>query len=339
MQSNSGAPPIYMQGFDPLRVISAFAVVYMHGSISNSTLANLSDWTVFAVPSFFLIAGFLAARSLEGQERPSFLQYSVKRLLRLLPAYLTWSVLYLGMRAFKLIILDGSGWQNIVSVNWATWLLLGGYTYHLWFVPTLFYFLCILYFILKCTLFLSNVVRIAALLGLSAFAFLLYAYVVNMVEPIPSVANYLTRYALKNIGFIFLGAVFLLVVRGDARWQPAVTLVAVAAGLGVLLLGAFSWSFETDTLWVLTISIAMFASAALVQKGGGSALVAKLSTVSFGIYLVHAAFLEAFRVALGVMLVPMTAAVTGGLILAAFIASAVFALHVARYGRLKWLVR
>lgn len=330
--------PVFMQGFDILRVIAALAVVYMHGAASNSVLANLAGWAAFAVPSFFLMAGFLAARGLENRATQSFWQFSATRLERLLPAYLTWSVLYLGLRAFKLIILDGSGWQNVVSINWAAWLLLGGYTYHLWFVPTLFYFLITLYFILKCSLDLSGRARIAALLGLSAFAFLLYAYVANQVDPVPSVANYLTRYVLRNIGFVFLGAALFLIVRSGVGWRHSVMLVAGGAWLGVTLLAAGLFSLETDTLWVVAFSLAAFTSAALLKKSR-PALVTKLSTVSFGIYLVHAVFLEAFRVALGMMRVPMTAAVTGGLILGAFTASAVFALYVARFGRLKWLVR
>ncbi len=68
-------------------------------------------------------------------------------------------------------------------------------------------------------------------------------------------------------------------------------------------------------------------------------MVSSLAGVSFGIYLSHAVFLEALRLAAVSMKLSMSVGVTGGVILLAFLASGGFALYVPKTGRLGWLVR
>jgi peptidoglycan/LPS O-acetylase OafA/YrhL len=330
--------PIFVPGFDALRVAAAFAVVYIHGAVSNPALSNWSSWAAFAVPSFFLMAGFLIAHGLAHRANQDFGQFAMARLRRLLPAYLAWSTLYLVLRALKIGLLQGEGWQAALNINWLTWLLIGGYTYHLWFVPTLLYFSIALYLILKQTERFSWVGRLVTLFALAISTFLLYGHLVGVVEAQPGIENYLTRYVARNFGFSILGAALFFILRDCPKWRPMAMAAAGFSWIGVVLLTTGVYSATSEILWLLGITLGVF-MLALLEKRRSTGLLSRLASVSFGIYLVHAVFLEMFRIALRSMQVAMSVEVTIGLIIFAFIASGIFALNLAKNSKLKWLAR
>lgn len=93
--SSSGSSPAFA-GFDGLRLFGAVAVVFSHAFL----VAHGSDEAepfirllgpgnllgLYGVFTFFIISGFLLARSLE--QRPDAIVYSVNRTLRILPGFL-----------------------------------------------------------------------------------------------------------------------------------------------------------------------------------------------------------------------------------------------------------
>ena len=122
--------PSYIYGFEPLRVFAAFAVVYIHGCISNQIVSSWGVFTTFAVPCFFLIAAFLLTRTID--KHGDLIGFTKIQLNRLLVPYLAWSFIYLLLRAIKIISLEGfSNWIVALDINLLRFFLLGGYTYHL----------------------------------------------------------------------------------------------------------------------------------------------------------------------------------------------------------------
>ena len=49
----------HISGFDYLRGLAAFAVVWIHASYTNDTLAYLSRVNTYAVPAFILMSIYL----------------------------------------------------------------------------------------------------------------------------------------------------------------------------------------------------------------------------------------------------------------------------------------
>ena len=332
------AQPIFLPGFDILRVAAAFAVVYIHGSVSSPKLSNWASWAAFAVPSFFLMAGFLTARGLAYQAHTDFSPFVRARVLRLLPAYLAWSAFYLVLRAFKIGVLQGEGWQAALNINWLTLLLFGGYTYHLWFIPTLLYFSILLYLILCLIKKLNWIFRFTILTTLAIFIFFLYGYFLNIVEAKPGVSNYLTRYFSRNFGFSIFGAALFILLDNCIKWRFIAIVVAVITWIGVILLAMNFYTVETDVLWLPCITLGMFMVILLIKQSG-TGLHSRLANVSFGIYLVHAVFLETFKLTLNLFHIPLTAYVTSGLIVLAFVASGIFSLTLEKNSKMQWLVR
>ena len=94
---------------DTMRVIAAFAVVWLHVSVSvvygDPSVASTGWWagnlvdsfTRWSVPLFVMISGALL---LSAPANPSPLDFWLKRLRRLLPALVFWTLVYFVFRYF-----------------------------------------------------------------------------------------------------------------------------------------------------------------------------------------------------------------------------------------------
>lgn len=82
----------------------------------------------FAVPTFMAVSGYLHAQSIGRSGAPAALR---SRMVKLLPAYVVWSAVYLIDASIRT---PEAAWDaaRVVKV-----VLLGGANYHLWFVPAL----------------------------------------------------------------------------------------------------------------------------------------------------------------------------------------------------------
>jgi peptidoglycan/LPS O-acetylase OafA/YrhL len=95
MQDQVSAKPAHFPGFDGLRLVAAIAVMFSHaflvatGSEESEPLVRLlgpdNILGLYGVYTFFIISGFLLARSLAS--RPSAITYAVNRTLRILPGF------------------------------------------------------------------------------------------------------------------------------------------------------------------------------------------------------------------------------------------------------------
>ena len=127
-------------GIDVLRGLAAFGIVGCHLSLLDRTDAGclVTALCDFNVGLFAAVAGFL----MSGVKRPrELLGYAKKRVCRLLPSYIAWSVVFLLMTIVFDLLLDG-GHVNSRYYTLRFWMSVvfqGGSAAHLWFLICLFY--------------------------------------------------------------------------------------------------------------------------------------------------------------------------------------------------------
>ena len=125
---------------DLLRGIAAFGIVGCHLSLSPRTeggalVTSLCD---FNVGLFAALAGFLMC-GVNGW--CDYASYIKKRVLRLVPTYLFWSIVFLAFTAVFDLLLDGGRIhpRYFTGEFWFSVLFRGGSAAHLWFLACLFY--------------------------------------------------------------------------------------------------------------------------------------------------------------------------------------------------------
>ena len=122
-------------GFDYLRVIAVFSVVWIHGCDTN-WLARQAQWlTAFAVPSFVFLTAFLMFLSVRRNDDLTAEGYIKGRVMRLVPAFLVWSALYVIARSAKGAVTSG----DLLAFDWLGIVFAGEASYQLYYVPTIMY--------------------------------------------------------------------------------------------------------------------------------------------------------------------------------------------------------
>ena len=125
---------------DLLRGIAAFGIVGCHLSLSPRTeggalVTSLCD---FNVGLFAALAGFLMSGVKDWSDYAGYIK---KRVVRLVPTYLFWSVVFLAFTAAFDLSLDGGRIhpRYFSGEFWVSVLFKGGSAAHLWFLACLFY--------------------------------------------------------------------------------------------------------------------------------------------------------------------------------------------------------
>lgn len=303
--------------FDALRVFAALAVVVIHVAARRWTAngsdvaswrgANFWDGLVrWAVPIFVMISGALM---LNPQKKFSIKKLYSKNILRLVIAFIVWSLLYF---LFDVLVL-----KNYRGVAWAIKRLVEG-NYHLWFIymivglyvatPVLRlitknrlmteYFLIVgivISFILPGIEMLCNgrvmvtdgslIARAASILGQSI-------YVITDSMKFEFAAGYVVYYVLgywlasgetsKRMRVVY----YILGVLG-------ITLTIIYSEK-VSLLSGTKWNiFGPRTPWVIMPAIALFVFAKYhMEKVGQWKIVRVIASLSFGVYLVHVMMID-----------------------------------------------
>ena len=279
----------HITGFDYLRVVAMFSVVWIHGCDTSETLSWLNAVNVYAVPCFIMMSVFLGLRSLN-HSCVDRVVYMKRRAARLLIPLFVWSIAYYGMRYGKSILLGGG------SVDWS-WMemLKGRASYQLWFLPALFlYQIIILYCLglvrlrfwlsaaisILCvciTVLVANSHWLGELRGGFDFLFLHYLPFVFLVFIIfRLIEHYGSADSLEKLTYVFLLALSLAVLMGGN--------------------GYFN---------LIIYSIAVFL-VALTVRFKERAIVMTLSANSMGIYLLHGFFLEGGQACASILGIDLT---------------------------------
>jgi hypothetical protein len=119
MQSNSR-----LAGIDISRLIGAFAIVWIHGSM----IPGSQNIARFAIPLFTIISTFFSAKAAI-QGKSSIKEYFLKRSLNLAKIFIFWTIFYLSYD--YLFYLGGI----IKKPHYSLSLIVRGGHYHLWFFP------------------------------------------------------------------------------------------------------------------------------------------------------------------------------------------------------------
>lgn len=280
-----------LAGIDALRVVAFVFVVALHAdrtALPEAVVIALETIPRFGVPYFFLVAGYFL--KVEETTLPALLSRLVTRLV---PIYLFWVLVYLGVH--KLLIGD-FGISKLGAL-----LIDGGPGYHLWFLPALG--ISILTVFLLARRFGDQVLLASCLL-----LFIVGLYFIELLAPFgPALPWKLFRNG-PFFGAIFVALGFLIRKR---RWRPRppAALLLLLAGLGVSLGERFVLSSAgliaptesiNDTLGTLAYGTGAFALAVSLPSGGAPLrALAEIGRYTLGFYCIHLVFLWLVQAMLG----------------------------------------
>jgi peptidoglycan/LPS O-acetylase OafA/YrhL len=318
----------HIHGFDLLRIVSITAVVGIHALHTDPQLAEFNRNFSFAVPCFVLMAVYLSERSLQSGER----FFLWRRVVRLLPAFLAWTGLYVIARWW----IGGIPGPSIQSI--AQFIFLGSAALHLYFIPMLIY-----YSFGVAALPKSNRLRVTfSVLGLCV-AFLIRYSGTPDIQLGSSEADAFPVYFIYNLPYLFIGILLFHVSEcsAAANWirKRAVYLACLCA-IGTAIL----WSVpHVDPLWIPVQDVVrdtlLFLTFLFLPYGMPRGAVV-LSSVSFGIYLSHHMVLEGLmRVETLLALVSSDFMVTLARYAVGLLISACTCVLVARSKTTAWVVR
>ncbi len=292
--------------FDLLRIVATFAVVLIHcctNSIANRTVdvywhsLNVYDSiSRFAVPVFFMISGALFLD--KSRDIPIKTIYS-KYILRLLTAFVFWSVFYACFTAFlKSSFSLGSFLKSTVS----------GY-YHMWFIPAMIGIYILLPLIKKVTesdtLTRYFLIISLALLIIPKFVVLVLRYTGNTAlvflgDSISSVISDLKLNPLNSYAFYFVLGHFLHTTDLSKKFRITSCLLGIAGFVGVICITAILsikngklnervYSYTNVLVFLQAQGLFVLAKGLPTYKVNSKAqnLIGKLSKYTFGCYLIH----------------------------------------------------
>ena len=256
-------------GFDTVRSISALLVVGCHLPIQTSeSAAWCFRYNQFAVPLFAAISGFLLSQSVDRDTTETILR---KRVARILPLHIVWTVVYLiafSLTDYFLNIPDGY-LRNMSLIFLVKAFLRGCATVHLWFLPSL---LC------------SSI----ALVFLDRFLprqKWLYLVVSALVLSLGAVRNsHFVLYDMRLFGYLLMGFGLFRILGGATFTNLAKAAIPFWC-IGVL---SFSWLRNLLPDFCLEYVIVLMTMIVFSDKRiPGNRISAFFSSTSLHVYLVH----------------------------------------------------
>lgn len=274
---------------DRMKTLAIGAVVLEHALAwqpsSSPALRLLGGMTFFGAPLLIALSGYLAQDRLTNDAS----SFARRRLTRLVPPYVFWSLVYLGLVAATFVVAG----RPAPALDLPAILLAGGAYPTLWFMPMLLYVS-----LLAGTFAAARRIRllpvVAALLWLAITAARLTGWVPSGLSP-------LARFALDLPWCVDLFALGLwpIEVAPSAWTLPGGVFLLSAGATGALrlLVPDGDWASAVPLMQVL-ITLAVGSAVACVHalrskpasRGRGWALTGSLV---FGVYALHPLFLEA----------------------------------------------
>jgi len=282
----------HMPGLDYLRVIAAFAVVWIHTADTNPFLDDGKMWTKFAVPSFVVMTFLLMFRSLD--MRPaSFRGFVSKRFVRLMVPFYAWACVYTGARVVKCVALPENFDLDPVYV-----LLLGGGCYHLWFLSAVFYLSVIFYtlYVLQIsrTSRTANAVIYGTLFLLIAIPYLrISAFVGEPGDPGFVYRNYAVHFFYRPV-FWACAAVAIWNALNIEKVFAFLSRSSIWLIVGGLIAYAVGVCNDIELLWTIAV-VGFFVGILLIPDHSVPRVIKAISARSLGIYVVHVLFVEGLQ--------------------------------------------
>lgn len=271
MQDNNINPPTSrIWALEYLRILAAFGIVWFHNSAVPLHWLGLSGLWVFLLISFMLL-------SRTAPNEP-FAAFAAAKARRVMVPWVFWSALYL---LFGL----GRFWRHGTPF-YEEWMLLTGFSLHLWYLPYLFGAAVALYFVRR-----SN----AAIDGPAGVLFLVTVALAMLAAngvwhpDTPPFAQWMTAVPVTLLGYA-LGRIALV---RDARFRRAAVMVLAVCVTVVCIARLFiPGRHGQDGVTVLLGFGAFVAAGALPLPP--TAAVRMLSPLTLGIYLIHPLVMDMF---------------------------------------------
>jgi surface polysaccharide O-acyltransferase-like enzyme len=279
---------------DTLRTIATFLVVLIHVSakyvdtainnlsFSNSFwIANISDsFSRIAVPLFVLISGmFLLGR------KESIIQFYKNRMSKILIPLISWTLIYLSLRIL-LDILTGSS-VNVKSI--LTSVILGKPYYHMWYL----YMIIGLYLV---TPLINNTINHISrnTLWMSAILLMLFGMFNSFFDKFYDNNVHFLLWFVNYLGYFIIGY---LIKDFKKNWSNILLLFVYALTSTLISILSYFTIITYNNLYfygylsplVIISSLSFFKLFHQIELK--KSIFSKISNLSFGVYLIHAAIL------------------------------------------------
>lgn len=293
--------------FDLLRIVASFGVMVLHVAAQNWKVTDVHsyEWQVFnvydsivrwTVPVFVMISGALLLESKQGMSKVP------RRVLRIVTAFLFWSVLYAAVS-----YLQGASMEKAIKE------VFKGH-YHMWFL----FMIAGLYLVSP---FAEKMVEqerlIKYFLVLSVFFTILLPRSISALDVIYKPAGDIVKTMVNNvhfhmamgyIGYYWVGH-YLSKKEMGTKTKISIYLFSILGFVGTIVLtllvsvhkgkadsqfyGNFTFGVLLESIGVFTIFRSCFEKINMGQRAGR--IIARLSKYSFGAYLVHPLILEQLK--------------------------------------------
>lgn len=304
-------------GFDYLRILAAFSVVWIHGSDTNAVTSKISIINSYAVPAFIMISIYLLYYKLDLSNRVLITQIQ-KLFKRIGLSYFFWTIVYILVRMIKAHFLDK---DFSISLNT---IFLGGSSYQLWFLPAIFIWQIFVFMLVKIGLSFNYKILLFIILTLAGFIGGIYTYNTEILQ-----AGF-TSLFFYYLGYVFVTPLIYLLIKNKKINPFLFFVIALFSFISALIIDFIGFTI------VFNISVFM---TFLNLKGNSNPLIIKLSILSFGIYLTHALFVEGFQfLALMLKLDISSFSLTLINIILSFVFAAVLSQLLLKIKFLKWTI-
>lgn len=260
-----------ISGFDFLRIIAAFSVVWIHGSSTNIIVGQINTINSYAVPCFILMSIYLLCIKISD---PKFFSQDVifeKLYRRIIPQFIFWTIVYLFARYIKSKFTVVEFEIDLFS------LLFGGGAVQLWFLPALILW----YALIVWSGIIKKKASIDLIMMFCAFNIGLFLFHQHYLSK-----GFFNCFAIYT-GYIFF-ATFIYKKREIFKIFSPYTYLALA-----IIAFIFRKYFEFDLMNIIySSSLFLFF---LFKKFKSPKFVIILANNSFGIYLIHFIYLQIFQ--------------------------------------------
>ena len=266
-------------GLTFLRGVAAFFIVGCHiGLAPRTATGGLVTWFCdMNVGLFAAISGFLLAHSFDRDEGLIWFRYVKRRVGRLVPIYVVWTIFYLCASLMFALVLKGQLPVDKYSNPrfWTDVVFWGGASCHLWFIASLLYAQLIFACVYACCRHVTG-------------NYLLFAVISFGVVYISTLERtFLLTYPCRLFGFVSLGiAIYGFLKRGTLALTIVLPLLIIG---GVFHCFSAQWVHGFLRDWVLVAAIMLVVARREMPIWGGEVF-AMISRCSLGVFLIHPFF-------------------------------------------------
>ncbi|GAA3952837.1 acyltransferase family protein [Chitinophaga oryziterrae] len=278
----------YIPGFDFIRPIAAFSVVWIHGCAGSYWTRELNPLNSYAVPVFIAISLFLFSTQVISKGQTDFGEMAGTRFKRLMIPFFLWTFIYLGIRMFKAKFI-----HEPLEIDWVQMFVFKGSSYQLWYLPNLFYLMLLFFGFLKIAARHSVFANIFLSVMIVVVAVILW-YTPEDITTAPWFTRHIMLYFLPSLISSGIGMLYYI------NYDKIANSYGLAAKIIIPVLCVITFFAQYLLPNVLTglLFVAVLFPFLLFQADFKYPFMKQLSKNSMGIYLIHGVFLEGIKTAM-----------------------------------------